>query len=316
MKTPTIEKFDVTATLASIGALIFGTGVIFIKYLTGYLDFWTQNAMRYLAACLFWLPFLLISIRNKQLDKNIWKHAVPVSLVNIVMQSLWAAAFYYIDPTFLILLAKSSIIWVAAFSLVFFAEERSLVRSKRFWLGIIFSISGLIGVIVFKQDFTAQGTATGVILGLVTAVLWAAYTILAKVAFKGKDVRCGFCVVSIYTSVILCVLAIVFGKPQQAFEMNVWPWMCVVISGLSSIALTHVLLYTAIKRIGATIPSLLLMLQPFNVFILSHIFFGETLTGLQWVSGIILLAGSALAVWAQQHLRPKSQVITYEVPDD
>jgi len=103
------SKFDFSGTLAAIGALCcWSTGPIIIKYLSGYLDFWTQNFLRYSVACLFWLPFLLFSIRTKRLDTKVWRKAVVPALANVVMQSFFACAFYYIDPAFMVLLAKSS----------------------------------------------------------------------------------------------------------------------------------------------------------------------------------------------------------------
>ena len=85
--------------------------------------------------------------------------------------------------------------------------------------------------------------------------------------------------------------------------MQLWPWACVVISGVISIAMGHVLFYIAIKRIGATIPGLALLSTPFIVLAISYIAFGETLSLFQWLFGFVLLAGSALAIWAQQHLK-------------
>ena len=85
--------------------------------------------------------------------------------------------------------------------------------------------------------------------------------------------------------------------------MGGWQWACVVISGVMCIALGHVLYYAAIKRIGATIPSLVILSQPFAVLAISHVVFEESLNVFQLASGAVLLAGSALAIWAQQHLR-------------
>jgi drug/metabolite transporter (DMT)-like permease len=56
------------------------------------------------------------------------------------------------------------------------------------------------------------------------------------------------------------------------------------------------------RRIGATIPALVILAQPFIVLTVSYIVFGESLNGLQLLFGLVLLAGSALAVWAQQQL--------------
>jgi drug/metabolite transporter (DMT)-like permease len=305
-----IRKFDVLATLACLGTLLFWSiGPNFIKFLTGHLDSWTQNMLRYLAACLFWLPLLAFLIKKKRVNKSIWRKALLPAVPNLAMQSLYAAGFYYLAPTFLVLLMKTSVIWIAVFSFVFFVDERPLIKSYRFWLGTVLSVIGVVGVLVFKEDFTTAKTVTGVVLVLVTSFVWAIYTISVKIAFKDIDSRAGFSVISIYTFFGLCGLALIFGRPQECLEIGAWPWACVIISGVTAIGLGHVLYYVAIKRIGATIPTLVILAQPFMVFVISSIFFGESMEGLQWFFGVVLLVGAALAIWAQQHLRPAKNML-------
>ena len=309
MNTENTKKFDITATFACLGTLSFWAfGPIFIKYLTGYIDSWTQNLLRYSVACLFWLPFLLFAIKKKRIETKIWRKALLPAVPNIVMQSLWAGGFYYIGPAFMVLLTKSSIIWIAGFSLIFFADERALVRSKRFWLGLALSAIGVVGVMYYKEDFAATKTVTGIIIALACAFTWAIYTVSAKIAFKDTDSRSGFSVISIYTVAGLCVCALLFGNVGECVKMDAWQWACVVISGVTAIALGHVLYYAAIRRIGATIPALVILVQPFIVLAISNIIFGESLNAIQLLFGVLLLTGSALALWAQQHLwqdRPK-----------
>jgi drug/metabolite transporter (DMT)-like permease len=298
-----VRRFDVPATFACLGSLLlWSLGPNFIKYLTGHVDFWTQNVLRYTVACMFWLPFLLFGLRTKRIEASVWRRALLPSGANIAFQSLWAAAFYYVDPAFMVLLNKSSVIWIAGFSLIFFADERPLARSRYFWAGLILSMVGVIGVIYFKQDFAAYGTRTGVIIGLVTSLMWAAYTLSVKVALRDIDSRTGFSVISIYTVIGLFALGLMFGRLSDCLRMPPWPWACVVISAVASIALSHVFYYSAIKRIGATVPALVILAQPFAVFAISHIVFGEILTGFQLFFGLVLLAGAACAIWAQQHL--------------
>ena len=304
MNAANIRKIDTTATFACIGSLIcWSVGPIFIKFLTGYLDVWTQNLLRYSTACLFWLPFLLFAVRKKRIDNRVWRRAVLPAAANTIMQSFWAGAFYYINPAFMVLLMKSSIIWIAAFSLVFFAQERGLVKSKRFWLGLVLCVIGVVGVTLFKGDFAATETITGIVIALAAAFMFGVYTVSAKIAFRDIDSRNSFSVVTIYTVAGLCILALIFGKPADCVEIGLWPWACVVISALVSIAFSHVLYYAALKRIGATIPSLVLLSSPFIVLAISSVVFGESLNGPQWLFGVVLLVGSALAIWAQQHLR-------------
>lgn len=299
-----IPKVDVSATFACIGALSFwALGPIFVKYLTGYVDSWTQNLLRYSVACLVWLPFLFFSIKTKRLDKRVWRRAVPPAVANVVMQSLFAYAFYYIGPAFTVLLTKSSIIWITSFSLIFFPEERTLVKSKRFWSGLALSAMGVIGVLYYKEDFAAAGTLTGIILALAMAFMWAVYIVSARIAFKDIDSRLCFSVISIYTVGGLCVLALLFGQIGDCVKMGAWQWACVVISGATAIAISHTLYYAAMKRIGATIPALVMLAQPFIVLAISYVVFGESMNVFQLLFGVVLLAGSGLAIWAQEHLK-------------
>jgi len=304
MNTENTKKFDITATFACLGTLSFWAfSPIFIKYLAGYIDLWTQNLLRYSVGCLFWLPFLLFAIRRKRFETKIWRKALLPAVPNIVMQCLWAAGFYYIGPAFMVLLTKTSIVWVAVFSFILFADERALIKSKRFWLGLALSAIGVVGVMYYKEDFAATQTVIGIIIALACAFMWALYTISVKIAFKNIDSLHGFSVTSIYTVTGLCVLALLFGDLQKCVTMGSWRWACVLISGVTAISLGHVLYYVAIKRIGATIPALVILSQPFIVLAISNIVFGESLNAIQLLFGVALLIGSALAIWAQQHLK-------------
>ena len=303
------RKIDTVGTAACIGALIFwATGPIFIKLLTGDLDVWTQNVLRYSAACLFWMPFLLLTIRRSRSKEpnadlsNVWRLAIVPAAANITMQSLYVASFYYLKPAFVMLLEQSTIIWVAGFSLILFKEERVLVRSRRFWLGLGLSAVGVAGVLVSKEDFEAGSTLIGIFMAMAAAVVWAVYTVSIKICLKNIDSRIGFSVISIYTVIGLSVLCLIFGKPQTCLQLSPRSWSYVVISGILSIAAAHVLYYTAIKRIGATIPGLVLLILPLLVFASSRIVFNETLNSRQILFGMVLLAGSGFAIWAQKHL--------------
>lgn len=301
-----IGRIDVPATAACLATLVFWSiGPICIKYLAGYVGPWSQNALRYSVACLFWLPFLLFMMRRGTFDSRTWRRAILPSAANVVMQSLYATAFYYIEPAFLTLLSNTSALWVAGFSLALFPQERPLARSPRFWGGLGLSLIGLFGVLYFREGFTAAGARIGILLALLQAFMWGVYTISVKIGLRDIDSRSGFSVISLYTAGGLWLCTIVFGDPGRAVAMGPWPWAAVIFSGVTGIALAHVLYYAAIRRIGATIPMLLVLTQPFLVFSLSSVLFRERLNGSQLLSGVLLLAGSGLSIWAQQHLKSR-----------
>jgi drug/metabolite transporter (DMT)-like permease len=297
------QKVDITATVETLATLFFWSlAPIFITCLTKCIDSWTQNFLRYLVSGILLFPFLVISIRKKKFDKSLWRKAIFPAAANITMQSIYAEAFYYINPAFMTLLMKSSIVCTALFSLVFFVDERPLVKSRRFWLGMILSIAGVTGVMYYHADFTAARTMTGIILSLASGLFWAIYTIAARIYFKKSDSIQAFSVTSIYTTIGLGGLTFLFGNFAGSLNMNAWQWSYVVVSSIIGIALSHVLYYAAMRRIGATIPALIILAQPFLVLAFSYFLFGESMNIMQFVSGVILLAGSAIAIWAQEHI--------------
>ena len=222
---------------------------------------------------------------------------------NLAMQSLYAAAFYYISAGFLILILKLSIVWTALFSLIFFLDEKPLAKSKRFWLGMILSVVGVFGVTYFKQNFAETKTITGISLAIGAGLAFAIYAISAKIAFKNTNSLQAFAVTSIYTTIGLAILTFSIGNIKESASLNSWKWVCIVVSGITGISFGHPLYYAAMRRIGATIPSLILLAQPFTVLAMSYFIFNETTNLPQLLSGIILLSGSAIAIWAQQHLK-------------
>ncbi|MBN1124063.1 MAG: DMT family transporter [Sedimentisphaerales bacterium] len=303
MDTPPQRKIDPAATTAILVAMACWAGApIFIKLLTTEVDSWTQNVLRYGTACLFWLPFLFYSMWTGRFQRRIWWLALLPSVPNIILQAFWAAAFYHVDPAFMDLMVKSSVIWIAAFSLFFFEQERTLIRSKRFWSGMLLSGVGVTGVIFYHPEFKTPDTMIGTWMALSAAFGWAIYAITVKITFKNIDSRVGFSVISLYTTLGLAGLAWMFGDMSTTLTLSVKAWIWTIVSAITGIALSHVLYYSAIKRIGATIPSLSLLATPVFVYTLSNLFLGERLSLQQGLFGLILLFGAGVSIWAQQHL--------------
>jgi len=283
------------AAAACAGFVVCWTiGPIFIKQLSSVLDVWTQNAARYGVACLFWLPLLVYA--RRQLTPTMLKKALIPAAFNIVMQSCWAGAFYYADPAFAVLLSRTSILWVSLFSLLFFADERPLIKSKRFWAGSAAAIAGLAGVILCNPKLHLSGTWMGVAIALGASITWAGYALSVKMVFREVDSKLSFSIITVYTVIGLTGLAFLLGRPAALTELSPKNMVILVISAVTAIAIAHVLFYAAIHRIGATIPSMINLLTPFCVLLLSRVVFGEHLTGGQWFFGLLLITGIALAV--------------------
>lgn len=299
----TATKFNFTGTAFAITSLFCGVpGPLIIKYIAPFIDVWTQNFLRYLAAVLAMAPFILLSKKKVFNDKRIWRNALIIAAINVIMQCCWGAAFYYINPAFITLLSKSAVFFSSAISLIFFVDERPLIKSKYFWLSFLVVVIGIVGVTVFKKDFSTQASILGIALTLGFALSWGIYTIAIKALLRDCDSMTSFGVVSLYTMIALGGLAFVLGKPVQSFSLSNIGWLLLILSALTSISGSHVTYYSAIKRIGSTIPPLIVLAQPFMVLLVSRVVFDEYLTVYQWFFGLLLIAGSALAIKSQADL--------------
>jgi drug/metabolite transporter (DMT)-like permease len=266
------------------------------------LDTWTQNAFRYVVAFVIWTPYLAVRIRRGQVERGIWIKALVPTVLNLSQQILYTTSFYYVEPAFMSLLVKTSLIWIIVFALMIFPDERGLLRNKFFWTGLPLCIAGVIGVLVFKEGFKLEGSTVGIALTLSCALSWGAYTVSVRHFFRRIDSRNGFAVIAVYTTIGLLLLALAFGDPLQGFRMPLGGWFAVVGSGILGIALGQVFYFVAIKRIGATISALFMLITPLGVYALSSQLFGESLGVRQWISGSVLLSGAALVLWSQRSL--------------
>jgi drug/metabolite transporter (DMT)-like permease len=294
-----------TGILAAIGALVlWSIGPILIEILTPHVDSWTQNALRYSIAVLFWLPLLLLSIRRNQFDRMIWRKAALPAVANIFMQSFWAGMFYFLNPAFAVLLSKTSVLWIAGFSMLLLPEERILFKRWRFWLGLVLALAGVSGVLYASPDFSVSGSkvTTGVILALLCAIFWGAYAVAIRISFRNVSSQSGFSAVSLYTAVGLWLAALCFGRISECILMSARLWIILILSGIVSIAIAHVLFYAAVRRMGATLPALVILAQPFLVLLFSNLVFGEDMSAIQLLFGVVLTVGAACAIWAQKEL--------------
>jgi drug/metabolite transporter (DMT)-like permease len=80
-------------------------------------------------------------------------------------------------------------------------------------------------------------------------------------------------------------------------------WIYLLISAVLSIAISHSCYYAAIKRIGATIPSLVILALPFLILLASRVIFNERLSTAQGFFGLLLIVGAALAIKSQGYIK-------------
>jgi drug/metabolite transporter (DMT)-like permease len=201
-------------------------------------------------------------------------------------------------------------------SMIVFADERVLARSRRFWSGLGLGLIGGVGVLMFKPGFVLGASPSGagvrtILIGAVmvttATALWSVYAVMVRLTMRGVDSRTAFAVIALETTLGLAVIASIWGQPGVVVTVPLRVIVLVALSGWICIALAHVCYYTAIQRIGVAVPTAVLQLTPFAVLSLSYLIFDERLATAQLASGVVLVAGAGLALWAQEQIRRRQR---------
>jgi drug/metabolite transporter (DMT)-like permease len=110
--------------------IIWSLPSLFQFYLLRYYDVWAQNFYRYSVACIAIAPFVAFRIRGggPRLDLRAFALCLIPALPNVVHQITQTIALFYIGPGVYAIFTRSSVIMTALLALIFFPEERHILR--------------------------------------------------------------------------------------------------------------------------------------------------------------------------------------------
>jgi len=181
-------------------------------------------------------------------------------------------------------------------ALIFFPEERWIIRQWQFQIGTLLGLVGAVGVLWFQPGHEGGSiTLAGIGIAFAASFAWALYSVLVKRPSARLGPVRSFGLISFITSALLLPLTLAFGNIGTPLWVGAKVNTILVISAVTCISLAHVLYYVAIRKVGVALSQTLQLLCPVGALGLSAIFFGERLTPAQGASAAILLFGAFLA---------------------
>jgi drug/metabolite transporter (DMT)-like permease len=187
---------------------------------------------------------------------------------------------------------------------ILFKDERGLLRSGRFWFGLIFALGGFTGLSLLGREPPRGSTLIGLIIVFSCSLFWAGYQLSVRRNLSHIPATTAFGPVALMTSVPLLICMMTFGRPEQALKIEFTQQLLVIASGIWGICIGHVLFYVALKRLGVTICTVSNLIGAFLTALLSRFVFGESLNAFQWMAGCLLVFGGILLLSAQDRLGP------------
>lgn len=276
---------------------------LLIKMFTHDVDPWTSNGWRYSFAAVLWLPLLLYK-RCKGLWKpGLMRAALLPAGINAAAQVCFTTSFYKIDPGLVTFGLRSQMLAVTLGALLLFPAERAVIRRPLFVTGLVLLLGGTLTTIGTSEDFGTRAGLLGILLSIGAGVGFAGYAIAVRACMKGYGAMESFAAISQYTAGAMLVLMLVFGEDLglRALDMPPARFGLFLLSAVIGIAICHVLYYVSIDRLGVTVSSGVIQLQPFTVAALSFVAFNEVLSALQWIGGVVAVGG-AITMLVVQHL--------------
>jgi drug/metabolite transporter (DMT)-like permease len=294
-----------TQSLSKGYAAVFATIIIwslpslFQFFLNRYYDVWAQNFYRYSIACLAITPLLLRRARHG--GPKIDTQAIAICLVpcipNVVHQITQVMALFYMGPGVYSIFARTSVIFTALLALIFFPEERYVIRQSQFQIGTLLGLVGAFGVIWFQAGAQDRHISfSGLFIAFAATFCWALYGVLVKRPSAQLGSIRSFGIISFITSALLLPLTFAFGKIDTPLHAGTQANFILIISAVTCITLAHVFYYVAIHEIGVALAQSLQLLCPVGALGLSALIFHERLTRPQLLSAILLLIGAFLAM--------------------
>jgi drug/metabolite transporter (DMT)-like permease len=293
------------AILATV--VIWSTPSLFQFYLIRYYEPWSQNFYRYLVAFLAVLPFVILRFRSggPRLKAQDFVACLIPSLPNVVHQISQTVALYHMGPGVYAIFGRSTVIFTALLALIFFPEERGIIRQWQFQIGTALGLIGAVGVVCFQEGWQAGSIPLGgFAIAFTASICWALYSVLVKRPSARLGPIRSFGVISFITSLLLLPLTLAFGKIDTPLHVDAGVNIILIVSAVTCISLAHVLYYVAIRKVGVALSQTLQLICPAGALGLSALFFGERLTQAQLWSAGLLLCGAYLAMRVKPPVDP------------
>jgi drug/metabolite transporter (DMT)-like permease len=164
----------------------------------------------------------------------------------------------------------------------------------RHWLATGISFTG-VALVALGSSGGLRGDLGGVLLALVAAITWAAYSVAMGPLMQRYSPYRISAFVLIAGSVPLFVSAATQLARQDWSGLGTLAWAAFVYSLFFSLVFTNVMWFTAIDRVGAARASLYANLQPFLGAFFALVVLSENMDVLQVAGGLVIGAGIVLA---------------------
>ena len=163
----------------------------------------------------------------------------------------------------------------------------------RFWVATAIGFAG-VALVALGSGGDLSSDLGGDLLAIALSISWALYSVtISPLMRRYSPYR-----ISAVVLLVMCVPFVAASSPQLAEQdygtLGWLVWLCLAFAIVGPLALTNVLWFTAISRVGPSRATLFANIQPFVAAVFAYVILSEQLHVLQVVGGFTILAGILL----------------------
>ncbi|MBC6973207.1 EamA family transporter [Bacillus sp. Xin] len=283
-----MKRWQMEWLLISV-ALVWGANYTIGKYGVAYMSSIQFNSLRFLVASPVLLLITFFMERSLHIEKKDWLRLLAVGIVGTTLyQTLFMLSVKYTSATNASLLIAMSPIFTGILA-VLHKQERF---SMKIQIGSLLSFSG--AALVLLTGHTSQSTYEyawlGNVIGLVAAIAWGWYPILAQpliTKYSAMRVTSWSTLIGIVPLVIYCL----FNVNTLTWPADVLSWGSLGYSIVFATVFGLAMWYVGISKLGSTKVMVYMYLVPLFAVIVAAVTIGERMNMMQLVGGFVIFIG-------------------------
>lgn len=275
--------------LIIISAIGFGVMPIFASYAyENNVTLTTFLFLRFAFTSIIFFAYIFLKKIKININKTQLLYLILLGGILYTLQStFYFSSIKYIPTSLAVLLLYLYPVFVAFLS--FFINKEKL--SIKLFLSIAISLTGMILVLGTPES---DINYIGILLALGAAIIYSFYIIIGnKMALLLSPIITS-AFIALFASLSLLIGGIFTNT--LSFDFNTTGWLPILGTTLFSSIIAMVTFFKGMNIIGPTRASILSMVEPVVTIVFSIILFNDTMSGLQFVGGIIIIIGAILVI--------------------
>jgi drug/metabolite transporter (DMT)-like permease len=176
----------------------------------------------------------------------------------------------------------------------------ALGRERLTWaraLGLVLALGGLITVLLGGATGAVALSLAGIALAAVAATCQATYLVISRSGYSRLPSDQASAVILGGAALLIWLVALPVDvvRGETGWLLNGTAWLAVGVAGLIGAAVAKVFMLRAVRRIGGTRASVLMLSEPLAGVALAAVMLGQGLTPWQAIGGAGVLLGAVLA---------------------